>query len=204
MPVVLAHQPLGILLHHIHADGPVNGRPPSGMSRLDRVVTVELFPRGGVGISIVVVNVIALLQPIIHWISPVSTVWMNVVRPMAGRVVLDTVARIQVTSIARIVSAIHPTMACPMMRRSRHQIAIRAGRQWARRAATTRAHHRMKMPRRRHGESDGGVIKICCRCRVAPVSGLRLRLEGVFRPLLRRLAWVAVLLGSDRLSFDSR
>jgi hypothetical protein len=80
------------------------------MARLDRVVSVELLSRCGVGVGIVGINILALLPSVIGWVSTTPTRSMGPIC-MLRRPLLDAIARVQTPGVACIVRAIDSTMA---------------------------------------------------------------------------------------------
>lgn len=95
------------------------------MAGLDWVVPVELLSRGGIGVGVVLVNVVTLLQPIVGRVPSVPRRRVDSVR--AVRSISATVARFQPAGVTCIVgAAIDPTVA-PMMRRRVDEMMARVG-----------------------------------------------------------------------------
>lgn len=109
MPMILVSWP--VLIHHIHADRSVPWGSSPWMTRLNGVVTIELFTRTGVGVNVAVVKVSLVVQFVLSQMSPVCAVWICAIFAVAGRMMLDHGPWILTTGVARIVIAVHSMMA---------------------------------------------------------------------------------------------
>jgi hypothetical protein len=72
MMALLARHILWMLIRHVHTERPVNRGPGGRMPGLNRVISIKLLSWVGIRVSIVLINVITLLEAIVWRESSVS------------------------------------------------------------------------------------------------------------------------------------